>query len=75
MARIREREQRQPPPRRRVEHEEPPPALLACGDRRTYDHREILYTACGTRVCDKHPAFEHFCRVPKHRNKGHALDP
>lgn len=74
MARIREREQRQGPPRR-VQHEEPPAELLDCGDPRTYDHREITFTACGTRVCDQHSTFEHFCRIPKHRNKGHVPDP
>lgn len=45
--------------------------LLACGDPRTFDEREILFTACGTRVCDQHPTFVHTCRIPKHGRPGH----
>lgn len=73
MARIKDPGER--PPRRQVQFQKGPDELLACGDVRTYDDREILFTACGTRVCDQHPTFQHFCRIPKHRNKGHIPDP
>lgn len=65
------------PPRGRRVVQFPAPAaeLLACGDARTYDQREILFTACNTRVCDQHPTFPHFCRIRKHRNPGHIPDP
>ncbi len=75
MARIKDREPKPPPPRRQVQFQPPPPEMLACGDERTYDEHEILFAACGTRVCDRHPAFQHVCRIPKHRNPGHAIDP
>lgn len=74
MPRVKDREQERVP-RRRVRFEPPPPELLGCGDPRTYDDQEILFAACGTRVCAKHATFQHFCRIRKHRNPGHAPDP
>ena len=63
------------PPQRQIQFQAPPAEMLACGDPRTFDEHEIIFTACGTRVCDQHPTFQHFCRIKKHRNPGHIPDP
>jgi len=73
--RVKDRESERPPPRRRYVQFERSAELLACGDPRTFDEHEILFTACGTRVCDLHPTFVHMCRIRKHRNPGHIPDP
>ncbi len=62
------------PPRRTVQFPPPIAELLACGDNRTYDEHELLFTACGTRGCDQHPTHRHFCRIRKHLNPGHVPD-
>lgn len=57
--------------RKRITRQARPVELLACGDPRTHDEHEILLAACGTRVCDRHPTFQHACRIAKHNNPGH----